>query len=237
MVACARRCCLCHKYCGVNMECAHIDQESEGGSNEADNCIPVCFDCHSGIGHYNPSHPRGTKFTPTELRKHRNRWYKQIEDNPSVLTPDYIEIDSHLFHKLYEILGGSSRMQHFKNHDYGATYARAHDNRIADFLHESENPEAEFLTFSMESSFADLKAAIKDYASSCAGRVWQNQDGTNGIPSEWTDKDEITRTRFFDAQKVMNDKAATVWDRYAKFVSEGRRILRVKLEEVVIKTL
>lgn len=76
---CARVCCLCFKQCGTNIEAAHIMAESDGGSNDEDNGIPLCFDCHQEIGAYNDKHPKGNKFTPIELKARRDRLYSLIE--------------------------------------------------------------------------------------------------------------------------------------------------------------
>ena len=75
MVACGRRCCICHKYCGNNMEVHHIVARSEGGTDTYDNAIPLCFDCHAEVRQYDPKHPKGIKFTAKELRLHRDNWY------------------------------------------------------------------------------------------------------------------------------------------------------------------
>lgn len=81
LIASARHCCVCHRYRGLKIEVHHIDQESEGGENSFDNAIALCFDCHTDAGHYNDNHPRGTKFSPNELRKARDEWYKIIHSN------------------------------------------------------------------------------------------------------------------------------------------------------------
>ncbi len=60
------------------MELHHIVPESNGGKSTFENCIPLCFDCHADAGHYNPKHPKGTKYSPTELKKHRDNWYSAI---------------------------------------------------------------------------------------------------------------------------------------------------------------
>ena len=73
-IACGRKCCICHRFCGVN-ELHHIWQEADGGLSDFDNCIPLCFDCHADVGHYNPRHPKGKKYTPGELKGHRDQWY------------------------------------------------------------------------------------------------------------------------------------------------------------------
>ncbi len=80
---CTRLCCLCYKRCGTNIEAAHIIDESAGGSNDEDNGIPLCFDCHQEIGSYNDKHPKGNKFRPEELRARRNRVYKLVAEGRS----------------------------------------------------------------------------------------------------------------------------------------------------------
>lgn len=78
-INCGRLCCLCLKQCGTNIEAAHIIDEAAGGTNDADNGIPLCFDCHQEIGGYNDKHPKGNKFRPEELRARRDRIYGFVE--------------------------------------------------------------------------------------------------------------------------------------------------------------
>jgi hypothetical protein len=80
LVACGRRCCICHKFCGTKIELHHIVAESKGGASTLENCAPLCFDCHADVGHYNPQHPKGTKFSPAEVRRHRDEWFKVAGD-------------------------------------------------------------------------------------------------------------------------------------------------------------
>lgn len=54
--------------------------ESNGGGTTYENCVPLCFDCHAEAGHYNSNHPKGTKYSPTELRAHRDLWYRAVQD-------------------------------------------------------------------------------------------------------------------------------------------------------------
>lgn len=81
MVACGRHCCICHKFCGNNMEVHHIKPQSKGGADTFENAIPLCFDCHAEVGQYNPEHPKGIKFSEKELIEHRDRWYRYIREN------------------------------------------------------------------------------------------------------------------------------------------------------------
>lgn len=79
MVACGRRCCVCHKFCGNNMEVHHIKARADGGADVFENAIPLCFDCHAIVRQYDPKHPKGIRFTEKELIIHRDSWYKKIE--------------------------------------------------------------------------------------------------------------------------------------------------------------
>ena len=77
----ARHCCVCHRYKGVKVEVHHIVAQSDGGSDDVENAIALCFDCHADAGHYNPDHPKGSRFSPTELRQARDLWFLLVEQN------------------------------------------------------------------------------------------------------------------------------------------------------------
>jgi hypothetical protein len=74
---CDRRCCLCKRPCDVFIEVHHIEAESDGGSNEEDNAVPLCFDCHAKVSHYDHTQPMGTKFKKEELKKRREQVYDE----------------------------------------------------------------------------------------------------------------------------------------------------------------
>ncbi|MCA6449927.1 MAG: HNH endonuclease [Chitinophagaceae bacterium] len=136
LVLCARYCCVCHKPKGLNIEVHHIIPEAEGGSNTIDNAIALCFDCHAAAGHYNDRHPKGSKFSPTELRKHKENWFRLVETNgitvpketfaelvlkdpsPAVFRPVFIEertsFENRNFWKDTFSLIGKDFMEHFE---------------------------------------------------------------------------------------------------------------------------
>lgn len=84
LAACHRRCCICHRFCGVKIETDHIEQAAEGGPDTIENAIPVCFECHAEIHSYNDKHPRGRKFTPDELRRHKEQWLEFCKNRPEM---------------------------------------------------------------------------------------------------------------------------------------------------------
>lgn len=67
MITCGRRCCICHKFCGNNMEVHHIKAKADGGPDTFENAIPLCFDCHAMVRQYDPKHPKGIKFLKRNL--------------------------------------------------------------------------------------------------------------------------------------------------------------------------
>jgi len=78
LVACGRRCCICHNFCGTKIELHHIKRKADGGDDTFDNCIPLCFNCHADMGKADAQHPKGKHYSERELKKHRNNWYKQV---------------------------------------------------------------------------------------------------------------------------------------------------------------
>lgn len=80
-----RRCCVCHRFCGIKIETDHIVPKAEGGTDDIENAIAVCFECHAEIHAYNDKHPRGRKFSADELHHHKEQWLKICREMPGVL--------------------------------------------------------------------------------------------------------------------------------------------------------
>ena len=123
---CSRSCCICHKFCGTKMELHHIVQKSQGGLDEYENCIPLCFDCHADAGSYNSEHPKGSKYSASEITKHRDRWYEKVRNGSLVVVhPECIELDRKLFLKIREMLPGTGGSISFiRNHSYVMPFLR-----------------------------------------------------------------------------------------------------------------
>lgn len=85
LVKCHRRCCICHRFCGTKIETDHINPRAEGQDDNIENAIPVCFECHAEIHSYNDNHPRGRKFRPDELRRHRDQWFRICAEKPEAM--------------------------------------------------------------------------------------------------------------------------------------------------------
>lgn len=77
-----RRCCVCHEFGGRSVNVHHIVQEADGGANTLENAICLCLRCHAEAGHFNARHPMGTKYSPTELKAHRDQWWEHCVNHP-----------------------------------------------------------------------------------------------------------------------------------------------------------
>jgi hypothetical protein len=84
LVKCHRRCCICHRFCGVKIETDHVIPAGDGGSSTIENAIALCFECHAEIHSYNERHPRGRKFHPNELLMHKEQWLTICETKPQI---------------------------------------------------------------------------------------------------------------------------------------------------------
>ena len=91
---CNRHCCLCGKACGTDIEIAHIIPKGKDKSEDIDNAIPLCYECHSEIGRYNKNHPRGNKYRPNELKARRDQIYE--EQTRHLVPPIHYEITQDL---------------------------------------------------------------------------------------------------------------------------------------------
>jgi hypothetical protein len=111
---------------GFKIELHHIIQKAEGGEDSYENCIALCLDCHADVKAYNPEHPKGRKYTNSEVREHRNRWYEKLKNESlSIVHPDCVELDRKLFLKLKEVLPVTEGSITFiRNHSYdGSDYS------------------------------------------------------------------------------------------------------------------
>jgi hypothetical protein len=91
---CQRHCCLCEKICGVDIEVAHINQNATKELDNINNAIPLCYDCHAKIGHYNKNHPKGNKYGVNELKERREQIYEKYTRH--LVPPVHFEITQNL---------------------------------------------------------------------------------------------------------------------------------------------
>lgn len=104
LILSARHCCVCHRYAGLKIEVHHIQPKSKGGEDSIENAIALCFDCHADAGHYNSQHPRGSKFSPKELKLAKERWFELVRKN-NISIPSRISKHIHCRHLVLKSVG------------------------------------------------------------------------------------------------------------------------------------
>lgn len=118
LVKAHRHCCVCHEFAGRSVNVHHIEQEADGGSNTLENAIVLCLRCHTEAGHFNPRHPMGTKYSPSELKGHRDAWFKACElgqisfsSNVEVTSKRiYTSSDLHKYALLFNFYNGNKQV-------------------------------------------------------------------------------------------------------------------------------
>ncbi|MHB8625117.1 MAG: HNH endonuclease [Aggregatilineales bacterium] len=179
LVKCGRCCCICHKFCGTSIELHHIIPEASGGQDIEDNCIPLCFDCHADVGHYNPKHPRGRKYTADELKGHRNKWYEKVAQNTGLVTnPEYVHVDRELYKRTIQILHPQLVYDFICNFDFGNQYTADLMEPFWKFEHEGCLPDFEFLDSDIESLRSSLYSRIVELAHKLAAYAGPTQLGS-----------------------------------------------------------
>jgi hypothetical protein len=76
MVRCARHCCVCRKFKPLQLQIHHIKPEAKGGTDDEDNLIAICLDCHAAV---HSQLMMAKNFTETELRMARDKVYELAE--------------------------------------------------------------------------------------------------------------------------------------------------------------
>ncbi|HAT7728841.1 TPA: HNH endonuclease [Enterobacter cloacae] len=92
LVKSARHCCICRRFSPLQIQIHHIVEQSEGGSNDEDNLIPICILCHSSI-HTKMQMTKG--FSREELKGHRDAVYDMVEKGKLPLQPQMTGEEMH----------------------------------------------------------------------------------------------------------------------------------------------
>jgi hypothetical protein len=93
LAKCHRRCCVCHRFCGVKVETDHILPKGDGGEDTITNAIALCFNCHAEVHLYNDRHARGRKYRPNELKLHKEQWLRICKKFPHRLSEPLEQAD------------------------------------------------------------------------------------------------------------------------------------------------
>jgi len=163
MVACGRICCLCQKSCGLKMELHHIKQKVYEGSDDFENCIPLCFDCHADMGKGDPNHSKGKRYTEKELIERRDSWYEAVKKkNIGFSVETVFEEDRKLFKEICDIFT-SDVIYWIKEADIGGYHPLDVFAGFSNMLRKMDDPFFEFRNSDVESLKGNLLESMKNF--------------------------------------------------------------------------
>ena len=221
-VACGRHCCLCHRFCGLKIEIHHIIEKFEGGGDSYDNAIPLCFDCHSDMRTYDNKHPKGSKYTQDELRRHRDIWYEKIQSTPIRAYGDIgRNADRELFARITETLPYQPTMYFIETFSFGGSFYKATLDPIYEFYAYRNDPNMEFLDSDVESLRKNLIKTITILIEKIGVYSFSDRSspGYIGIPIEWKARDH---DKFLNATDEINAAANAAMTSYRDLIRECR---------------
>ena len=224
LLSCGRHCCICHKFCGTKIELHHIDQKKNGGEDSFDNCLPLCFDCHADVMQYNPEHPKGKKYNFSELKKHRENWYKKVELSDGLITfsTKYCELDRKTFERLNELLSSKELMYFIKHNIFCSKF---NDNLMTEidlFLKECELPEFKFIDADLDGLKSELEIHFEKLEKLILENTFGAGPGKQSIPYEW---EELQPERYKKAINDFSELSPLLYETYTSLVKLSRRKL------------
>ena len=227
LVACGRCCSICHKFCGTKIEVHHIREESEGGANTADNAIPLCFNCHADMRSYDHKHPKGNKYSESELKRHRDVWYDKIKGNIGVADKaTVVETDKRVYEILVKVLPWDGTISFIRFNNFaGFSFQLSRLDDLYEFEHHCKNPAFEFIDPDLEALRATLLELINRYTIMIATETFPTHSaGWNSVPDEWAlDQPE----RFHSVVTKLHDTAEQIVDTYGSLIKTATRKLGI----------
>lgn len=245
LASCGRCCCICHKFCGTKMELHHIVQKAYGGEDSFENCIPLCFDCHSDMGKADPKHPKGKRYSVEELKRHRDNWYKKVSDgvyhadgNEKVIYKEDVE----LFRTICNLFTPAVKCWLIEN-DIGGSHPYTVFHGLAKYLCDIDDPFSEFIDPELEKLRGNLVSSISKFLAYKATNTFVRDLGGENhcVTREWMvnhedwvphsmDYEEYSALYAEEAQNL-NDLATDVWNTYCEFARQGRYRLAQRQSE------
>jgi hypothetical protein len=223
LVSCGRSCCLCHTFCGNNMELHHIKQKADSGEDSFENCIPLCFNCHAIVKAYNPNHPKGKKISESELIRHRDNWYKKVSLGfTKPLNQEPNKLDFQLYNEIKIMLSDTNLEYYLSDFDLGNSFNNDVFSSLNGFLYSSNKPEFEFIDEELEKLKGNLANSITRFLSFKAVNTFATDTGQQAIKC-WHESRDFYDEEDRKSVAEFNGLADEVWNDYCYFVKECRR--------------
>ena len=173
---------------------------------------------------YDHKHPKGTKYTPEELRRHRDAWYAKVAASPGTSYPSTSrDQDAISYRWLIGLLPFDGVMSYVESKDFGSPFQLSRLEPLDEFAEKARDPSREFLDADLEGMRGKLIEAIGEFRYYMSTHTWPMSGSKyQAIPREWEDDQP---KRFVETIDKLNDLSRAVAVAYKELVREARRRL------------
>ena len=174
---------------------------------------------------YDHRHPKGTKYTGSELKRHRNEWYKKITGNAGIAPQlETIEADKKAYSSLIEILPWNRTILFIRTNNFaGFSFERKRLDDFSKFIDQCSNPKFEYIDPDLEGLRIDLRLHMDAFMATVALETFPvHLQGRNSIPEEWADAQP---ERFRKAVTTLHQTAQKICDTYDALIKTAKRKL------------
>lgn len=236
LVASGRHCCICHRFCGIKIEVHHIRPKSKNGPDTLNNAIALCFDCHADMVSYDNDHPKGTKYTEAELKRHRDNWHARIKgDTGLATTQEIVETDKYVYLLLTKLLPWKGSIDFIRENSFaGHSFDLDQLDDLYAFSRQCDNPAFEFIEPVLEGLRLDLLQHVAEFQHTIGFETFPTHaPGRNSVPLEW---EQEQPERFEKVVKTLHTEADRICKIYDNLVRTATRKLGVLPAEETEKT-
>ncbi len=181
---------------------------------------------------YDFKHPKGTKYTPTELKRHRGNWYQKVAETPGQNSAGsrVFPADILAYRRLIELLPWDGSMTWLDSFHFAASFPNSLLKPFDDALFDAQNPLSEFFDADLESLRADFISHIGAWRDLVARETFIQ--GETIIEEEGAIRDFrrklhfVNETHHRQMQEAINDSATASVKAYRNLVREAELRLR-----------
>ena len=187
---------------------------------------------------YDHKHPKGNKYSETELRRHRDSWNGKVKGNIGLANQAaVVETDKKVYQLLVKILPWNGSIDFIKNNNFaGGSFIISNLNDLYEFKHNCINPAFEFIDPDLEGLRANLLALINGFTMTIGYETFptHNED-LNSVPEEWEYEQP---ERFKKVVNELHDTARKICEIYSDLVKTATRklgLLPVSMEKHILE--
>ncbi len=210
------------------MELHHIAQIADGGADTFENAVPLCFDCHAEVKSFNPHHPKGSKITENELRKHRDSWYANVAKPTSYASnTSVVSVDKKVFVALNKYLS-PYYFEWIRDQNFGSSVKRTDYLYFRDFLEKAKMPAYEYFNADLETAKANLQNSINDFYNTAGTHIGCDENICQTSKEFKYSEPELFKSFYQSVNKLADE----IWNNYCEYIRTCKLILNIPIETI-----